>query len=105
MERQGLPIVIKEDGLKAGKGVSVAFTMDDALQALDIAFSIEHNKVVIEEYLEGFEFSLICFVHEDLVLPMEIAQDHKTKTKDLILAAWVFIHRCAPSQKKWWMRP
>ncbi|MCI9293374.1 MAG: phosphoribosylamine--glycine ligase [Erysipelotrichaceae bacterium] len=77
VERQGLPIVIKEDGLKAGKGVSVAFTMDDALQALDIAFSIEHNKVVIEEYLEGFEFSLICFVHEDLVLPMEIAQDHK----------------------------
>lgn len=77
VERQGLPIVIKEDGLKAGKGVTVAFTMDDALQALNIAFSIEHNKVVIEEYLEGFEFSLICFVHEDLVLPMEIAQDHK----------------------------
>lgn len=77
VQRHGLPIVIKEDGLKAGKGVTVAHVMEEALQALKIAFSIEQNKVVIEEYLEGFEFSLICFVHEDMVLPMEIAQDHK----------------------------
>ena len=77
IEHQGVPIVIKEDGLKAGKGVTVAYEMKDALEAVDIAFSIPGNRVVIEECLEGFEFSLICFVCEDLVLPMEIAQDHK----------------------------
>lgn len=77
VEAQGLPIVIKEDGLKAGKGVTVAYTMEEALHALKIAFDIPGNKVVIEECLIGFEFSLICFVCDDLVLPMEIAQDHK----------------------------
>lgn len=77
VEAQGLPIVIKEDGLKAGKGVTVAHTMEEAIQALDIAFAIPDNKVVIEECLVGFEFSLICFVCDELVLPMEIAQDHK----------------------------
>lgn len=77
VERQGLPIVIKEDGLKAGKGVTVAYTMEEALNALKIAFDLPDNKVVIEECLIGFEFSLICFVCDDLVLPMEIAQDHK----------------------------
>lgn len=77
IQGQGLPIVIKEDGLKAGKGVTVAYTMEEALQALKIAFDIPGNKVVIEECLVGFEFSLICFVCDELVLPMEIAQDHK----------------------------
>lgn len=62
IEAQGLPIVIKEDGLKAGKGVTVAYTMEEAIQALEIAFDIPGNKVVIEECLVGFEFSLICFV-------------------------------------------
>ena len=50
---------------------------EEALDAIEIAFSIPGNRVVIEECLEGFEFSLICFVCGDLVLPMEIAQDHK----------------------------
>lgn len=77
VEKQGVPIVIKEDGLKAGKGVTVAYEMKEALEAIDIAFSIPGNRVVIEECLEGFEFSLICFVCDDLVLPMEVAQDHK----------------------------
>lgn len=77
VEAHGLPIVIKEDGLKAGKGVTVAYTMKEALEALHIAFAIPNNKVVIEECLVGFEFSLICFVCDDLVIPMEIAQDHK----------------------------
>ena len=77
IEKQGVPIVIKEDGLKAGKGVTVAYTMDEALEAIDIAFDIPGNRVVIEECLVGFEFSLICFVCDDVVLPMEIAQDHK----------------------------
>lgn len=74
---KGAPIVIKENGLKAGKGVTVAMNVEDALEALDIAFAIPGNSVVIEEYLEGFEFSLICLVHGDLVIPLEVAQDHK----------------------------
>lgn len=77
VEAQGAPIVIKEDGLKAGKGVTVAQTLEEALAALKIAFAIPNNKVVIEECLVGFEFSLICFVADDLVIPMEVAQDHK----------------------------
>lgn len=77
VEAQGLPIVIKEDGLKAGKGVSVVYQMEDAQKALQAAFAIADNKVVIEECLVGFEFSLICFVSGELVIPMQIAQDHK----------------------------
>ncbi len=77
VKEQGAPIVIKEDGLKAGKGVTVASTLEEALEAVEIAFSIPNNKVVIEECLFGFEFSLICFVCDDVVIPMQIAQDHK----------------------------
>lgn len=77
VEEKGAPIVIKEDGLKAGKGVSVAATKEEALQALDIAFAIPNNRVVIEECLVGFEFSLICFVCDNVVIPMQVAQDHK----------------------------
>ena len=74
---QGAPIVIKEDGLKAGKGVTVAQTVPEALEALEIAFAIPNNKVVIEECLFGFEFFLICLVHNERVVPLEVAQDHK----------------------------
>ncbi|MEG3039067.1 MAG: phosphoribosylamine--glycine ligase [Erysipelotrichaceae bacterium] len=77
VHKMGVPIVIKEDGLKAGKGVSVAQTMEEAIEAIEIAFSIEDNKVVIEECLVGFEYSLICFVCNDIVISMEVAQDHK----------------------------
>lgn len=77
VKEQGAPIVIKEDGLKAGKGVTVANSIEQAIEALDIAFEIPGNKVVIEECLVGFEFSLICLVHNDLVIPLEVAQDHK----------------------------
>ena len=74
---KGAPIVIKEDGLKAGKGVTVAMDLDQALEALKVAFDIENNRVVIEEFLQGFEFSLICLVHGKQVVPLEVAQDHK----------------------------
>ena len=77
VQEQGAPIVVKEDGLKAGKGVTVAMRLEDAREALEIAFAIPDNKVVIEQYLEGFEYSLIALVHNDLVVPLEIAQDHK----------------------------
>lgn len=75
--KKGAPIVIKEDGLKAGKGVTVALKIEEALEALDIAFDIPNNKVVIEDYLDGFEFSLIALAHEDKVIPLEVGQDHK----------------------------
>lgn len=77
IKEQGAPIVIKEDGLKAGKGVTVAYSEEEACEAVHIAFSIPGNKVVIEECLVGFEFSLICFVCDDVVVPMQVAQDHK----------------------------
>ena len=77
VEKHGAPIVIKEDGLKAGKGVTVAMKIEEAFEALEIAFAIPDNKVVIEEYLDGFEFSLIALAHEDKVIPLEVGQDHK----------------------------
>ena len=77
VNEKGAPIVIKEDGLKAGKGVTVAQSVEEAIDALNIAFAIEGNKVVIEECLVGFEFSLMTFVNGEVVIPMEIAQDHK----------------------------
>lgn len=77
VQEQGAPIVIKEDGLKAGKGVTVASSLDQAKEALEIAFGIENNQVVIEECLFGFEFSLIALVCNEQVVPLEVAQDHK----------------------------
>ncbi|MFC0559002.1 phosphoribosylamine--glycine ligase [Halalkalibacter alkalisediminis] len=82
VKEQGAPIVIKADGLAAGKGVVVAMTEEEAIQALsamlnDQAFGKASEQVVIEEYLEGEELSLMAFVHNDTVLPMVGAQDHK----------------------------
>ena len=82
VEKQGAPIVVKEDGLKAGKGVTVAKSVEEAMDALDVAFAEEGNKVVIEECLFGFEFSLMTFVCGEIVIPMEIAQDHKPAYDD-----------------------
>ena len=77
VNQKGAPIVIKEDGLKAGKGVTVAMKIEEAYEALDIAFDIPGNRVVIEDYLDGFEFSLIALAHNDKVIPLEVGQDHK----------------------------
>lgn len=82
VEQQGVPIVIKADGLAAGKGVVVAMTMDEAMTALkemllDAKFGQSSASVVIEEFLQGEEFSLMAFVHEEKVFPMVISQDHK----------------------------
>ncbi|MGL4254637.1 MAG: phosphoribosylamine--glycine ligase [Fusobacteriaceae bacterium] len=77
VKKMGAPIVIKEDGLCAGKGVTVAETLEEAMEALESAFSKGENRVVIEEKLEGFEFSLIALVHGELVIPLDAAQDHK----------------------------
>lgn len=75
-----IPTVIKYDGLAGGKGVVVATTTKQALEALKLMLKEKkygNSKVIIEEYLEGPEFSLMCFVHDNNVIPMPIAQDHK----------------------------
>ncbi|WP_044895050.1 phosphoribosylamine--glycine ligase [Bacillus alveayuensis] len=82
VEQKGAPIVIKADGLAAGKGVTVAMTLQEALNALhemmvEGKFGEASEQVVIEEYLEGEEFSLMAFVHGEKAYPMSIAQDHK----------------------------
>lgn len=77
---QGAPIVIKYDGLAAGKGVVVAETIEQADEALRNMLQNDkfgHGKVVIEEFMTGPEFSFMCCVSDDKVYPLEIAQDHK----------------------------
>lgn len=82
IRQQGAPIVVKADGLAAGKGVVVAITVDEAIEAVDDMignqrFGESSSRVVIEEFLEGEEFSYMSFVHEGQIYPMPIAQDHK----------------------------
>ncbi|WP_174615849.1 phosphoribosylamine--glycine ligase [Virgibacillus ihumii] len=82
IEEQDAPIVVKADGLAAGKGVIVAETKEEAFQAVDDmlvnkAFSEAGATIVIEECLVGKEFSLMAFVHENDVYPMVTARDHK----------------------------
>ena len=75
-----LPTVLKYDGLAAGKGVVIAETLEQAEEALRDMLLDEkfgQGKVVIEEWLEGPEFSLLCFVNGKEVYPMPISQDHK----------------------------
>lgn len=80
VREKGAPIVIKYDGLAAGKGVVVALTLSEAEAALkDMLVDDKYgkDKVVIEEYLEGPEFSFLCFVDGKNVYPLELSQDHK----------------------------
>ncbi len=82
VRQQGAPIVIKADGLAAGKGVIVAMTVNDAEAAVkDMlaanAFGAAGHRVVIEEFLEGEEASFICMVDGKNILPMATSQDHK----------------------------
>ena len=75
-----LPAVLKYDGLAAGKGVVIAETpeqADEALKDMLLDAKFGQGRVVIEEYLEGPEFSLMCFVNGHEVYPMPAAQDHK----------------------------
>lgn len=80
VRQMGAPIVIKADGLAAGKGVVVAMTEEEATHAINEMIGNERfgsSRVVIEEYLEGEEFSYMSFVHGGRIYPMVIAQDHK----------------------------
>ena len=80
LDEQGAPIVIKYDGLAAGKGVVVAMTAeeaDNALKDMLLDNRFGEGKVVMEEFLQGPEFSLLALVNGEQVVPLVIAQDHK----------------------------
>ena len=80
VEAHSLPTVLKYDGLAAGKGVVIATTpeeADSALRDMLLDDKFGKGKVVIEEFLTGPEFSLLCFVAGKEVVPMVLAQDHK----------------------------
>lgn len=80
LDEQGAPIVIKYDGLAAGKGVVVAMSTeeaDNALKDMLLDNRFGKGKVVMEEFLQGPEFSLLTLVNGEQVVPLVIAQDHK----------------------------
>lgn len=81
VEAQGAPIVVKADGLAAGKGVIIAETVDQATAAIDDMFGGEFGEagaeVVIEEFMEGEEASYFILCDGETVLPIGTAQDHK----------------------------
>ena len=78
----GYPVVIKADGLAAGKGVVIPENREDAIATLkemmsDHKFGHAGDKIVIEEFLRGLETSILAFVDNDTILPMVSAKDHK----------------------------
>jgi phosphoribosylamine--glycine ligase len=77
VDAQGAPIVIKADGLAAGKGVVVASTLAEAHDAIDYMLVGEHTRVVIEEFLHGEEASFIVVADGVHALPLATSQDHK----------------------------
>lgn len=82
IREQGAPIVVKADGLAAGKGVVVALDVDEALTAVDTMmteriFGDAGTVIVVEEFMEGEEASLLAFTDGYTVVPMVAAQDHK----------------------------
>ncbi|WP_421850695.1 phosphoribosylamine--glycine ligase [Marinomonas sp.] len=84
IKQHGAPIVVKADGLAAGKGVILAQTEAEAIEAVEDmlqgnAFGDAGSRVVIEEFLVGEEASFICMVDGETVLPMATSQDHKAR--------------------------
>ena len=86
VEKQGIPIVVKADGLAAGKGVVVAATLKEAHDAIDHMLAPEHTgiqhaggkaRVVIEEFLDGEEASFMVVAHGQVAVPLATSQDHK----------------------------
>ncbi|XP_078179417.1 glycinamide ribonucleotide (GAR) synthetase [Carex rostrata] len=82
VKEQGAPIVVKADGLAAGKGVVVAMTLSEAITAIDSmlvegSFGSAGSRVIIEEFLEGEEASFFALVDGETALALESAQDHK----------------------------
>ncbi len=77
IQQQGAPIVVKADGLAAGKGVIVAATVEEALAAVDDLVKEGFVKLVIEEFLEGEEVSVLALTDGKSIVPLLPAQDHK----------------------------
>ena len=82
INQAALPIVIKADGLCKGKGVVICHSLEEAEATLkdmllDQSFGDSASQVVIEDYLDGYEQSLLCFVSNNQLVPMETAQDYK----------------------------
>ncbi len=77
IKAEGAPIVVKADGLAAGKGVVVAMTEVEALAAIDELFAQNFNKVVVEEFLTGQEVSILALTDGLTIRPLISAQDHK----------------------------
>jgi len=77
LEDFGLPVVIKADGLAAGKGVTIAHSADEAQAALDALFAGGKTDVVIEQFLEGEEVSFFALTDGQTIVPFGSAQDHK----------------------------
>lgn len=82
IEKSDFPLVIKADGIAAGKGVIIAQDLNEGKAALEEImvnkkFAEAGASVVIEEFLEGEEFSLLAFVSGEKIVPMKVVQDHK----------------------------
>lgn len=82
LQEKGTPIVIKVDGLAAGKGVTVAFSMEEALDALkeiyiNNTFGKNNTKVVIEDFMEGEEATYLAITDGVNIIPLSVSQDHK----------------------------
>ena len=75
--KQGAPIVVKADGLAAGKGVVVAMTLKEANDAIDALFSAPGAEAVVEDFMEGEEASFFVLCDGEHALPLATAQDHK----------------------------
>ncbi|MBI5555017.1 MAG: phosphoribosylamine--glycine ligase [Elusimicrobia bacterium] len=80
--KEGYPLVIKADGLAAGKGVLICHTLAEAEKAIDVImlkkmFGTAGDKIVIEEFMTGEEASILCFTDGETIEPMVTVQDHK----------------------------
>jgi phosphoribosylamine--glycine ligase len=87
LKRFNTPLVVKADGLAGGKGVLICNTKDEAIQAINSIMSEKQfgdagNTVVIEEFIDGTEASLLCFVDGKSIIPMESARDYKKAYDD-----------------------
>ena len=79
IRQKGAPIVVKANGLAAGKGVIVAKTLDEALNAVDEMrnFGDAGNKIIVEEFMDGEEASVLALTDGEKIIPLIAAQDHK----------------------------
>jgi len=81
VKKMGTPIVIKADGLAAGKGVIIAHTIEEAIKAIEEMFAGKFGeaskRIVIEEFLDGVEASYMAMVKGDKLVPLATSQDHK----------------------------